>query len=291
MAVPLTAPSLSVVAAAREGEGDIHALLEVLTGQLADDVQVLVVDGGGAADYPDWVQRVSMPGASTPELWTAGLERAEAPYAALTTAALRPRDSWVAEARRAAATGAAVIGGAVEPAERPGLVGWSILFCRYAPHLLPVPEGTDPPGDNAVYRLDALRRHHQVWSGGFAEPFVHAALRLDGERLLTRSALVVEQGRGVSAGHFLRARFEHGRAFARTRSATHGRARLGVEIVSAPLVPAVMALRAARQVTRRRRLRRQFAAALPLVLCFFLAWAAGETLGRVDLLRSRPALA
>lgn len=280
-------PSLTILAAARDGEGDVKALLAVLGRQLEPGVEVLVADSGGDAAYPEWVRRVSLPGALTPQLWAVGLRSVTTSHVALTTAALRPDESWVAEAWRAAQLGAAAVGGAVEPAERPGMAGWPILFCRYSPNLRPVPPGTQPPGDNAVYRMDALRRHDDLWSRDFSEPFVHAALLAEGESLLTAEDLVVRQGNTVGLQHFAKARFAHGRDFGRKRSQGRQRPRLVADILSTPLVPLLMTVRAARHVMRRRRLRLRFTLSLPLIMWFYGFWAAGECAGRCDALRRR----
>jgi len=280
-------PSLTILAAARDGEGDVNALLAAVGRQLEPGVEVLVADGGGDSAYPDWVRRVSLPGALTPQLWAIGLRCVTTSHVALTTAALHPDEDWVAQARRAAQLGAAAVGGVVEPAGRPGWVGWSILFCRYSPNLRPVPAGTQPPGDNAVYRMDALRRHGALWSQDFSEPFVHAALLAEGERLLTAEDLVVRQGNTVRLHHFAKARFAHGREFGRKRSLGRQRPRVVAEILSTPLVPLLMTGRVAHHLMRRRRLLLRFSLSLPLILWFYGCWAAGECAGRCDELRRR----
>ena len=280
-------PSLTVLAAARDGEGDVKTLLDVLGRQLTPGVEVLVADGGGGAEYPEWVRSVSLPGALTPQLWALGLHSVMTSHVALTTAALQPDENWVAEAQRAAELGAAAVGGAVEPSRHPGMVGWSILFVRYSPNLRPVPAGTQPPGDNAVYRMDALRRHEALWSQDFSEPWVHAALLAEGENLLTAENLVVTQGNTVRLRHFSRARFAHGREYGRKRSQGRRRPHIAADILSTPLVPLLMTVRAARQVMSRRRLRLRFSLCLPLIMWFYGFWAAGECVGRCDQLRRR----
>lgn len=287
MTLARSSPSLTILAAAREGEGDVNALLAALDPQLEPGVEVLVADSGGEAAYPDWVRRVSLPGALTPQLWAVGLRSVTTSHVALTTAALHPDENWVAEAGRAVQLGAAAVGGAIEPARRPGMVGWSILFCRYSPNLRPVPPGTQPPGDNAVYRMEALRRHSALWAHDFSEPFVHAALLAEGERLLTAEDLVVRQGNTVGLHHFARARFAHGRDFGWKRAQGRGRRHIVAHILSAPLVPLLMTARVARHLVMRRRLLLRFTLALPLIMWFYGFWAAGECAGRCDELRRR----
>lgn len=285
-------PLLTVVVAHRDGEGDLEPLLARLAPYVDDPRLRLLVayDSPMPSIFRDDVDRVTVRGGLTPHLWTAGLRATTTPYAVLTASTLCPREGWV-EAALAACTGNhAVVGGVVEPAHRPGpgLGGWAVLFCRYTPHLAPVPPGTDPPGDNAVYRMSGLRRHEDLWADGFWEPFVHRALVADGESLSTSQDLVVEQGPRPGLRAFTRQRFHHGRAHGRDRARARGRAVVALSVLASPAVPVIMTARAARAVWGRGRLRTPFVLALPAVAWCYLAWAAGEALGGLDVLLGRP---
>jgi hypothetical protein len=284
-------PDITVVVAARVGDGDLQGVLRALEPQLDAGVEVLVVDDapGSSAALPPWVRRLHVKDAAVPRLWAAGLNDVRSPVAVLTSATLCPRADWLAAARRAAQRGHAVVGGAVDPAPRPGVAGWTVLFCRYARYLPPLTNTAvpEPPADNAVYRLEALGRHRSLWSEGFWEPFVHQALRADGEQLSMTDDLVVEQGPVVSIARFTAQRFVHGRAHGRLRAAGESPAATLAAVGGAPLVPLVMTARVGREVWSRRRLRRRFMLTAPLIAWCFSAWAAGEAVGRVDALRMR----
>jgi len=58
-------------------------------------------------------------------------------------------------------------------------------------------------------------------------------------------------------------------------------------VVLAGAVPLVLVARTAREVFGRRRCRTRFLAALPALLAFDVAWAAGEALGHLDTLFHR----
>ena len=116
---------------------------------------------------------------------------------------------------------------------------------------------------------------------------MHAALLAEGEELLTAENLVVTQGNTVRLRHFSRARFAHGREYGRKRSQGRRRPHIAVAILSTPLVPLLMTVRAARQVMTRRRLRLRFLLCLPLIMWFYGLWAAGECAGRCDELLRR----
>jgi hypothetical protein len=58
-------------------------------------------------------------------------------------------------------------------------------------------------------------------------------------------------------------------------------------VLGAPLVPPLQIARVIRETQRRRRLRGRLIAALPLIVVFDFAWAAGEALGHLDALRRR----
>ncbi len=284
-------PAITVVVAAPLGGGDLPRFLAAIEPQLDGDVDVTVAhDGRGQlGPLPTWARAICVPGGTVPALWAAGLDAVTAPLAALTATSLCPRNDWLAGVRRAAQRGHAAVGGAMEPDVRPGAAGWTVLFCRYARYLTPLPDGTapDPPADNAVYAMEPLRRHRSLWSGGFWEPFVHAALRADGEQLSMSDEFVVRQGAAVSLARFTAQRYVHGRSHGRLRSAGESSAAILAGVATAPAVPLLMTVRVGRETWRRRRLRWRFLVATPLIVWCFSAWAAGEAVGRVSTLQMR----
>src|SRR5207302_5861444 len=136
-------------------------------------------------------------------------------------------------------------------------------------------------------KRELLERTRPLYRDGFWEPDVHRALHEDGAALWHAPELVVRQGRSAGAAAFARQRLVHGRAHGRQRGARFGRGRNLVGVLAAPLVPPLMTLRILQEAQRRRRFRARALVALPLVLWFNAAWAAGEARGHLDALRAR----
>ena len=283
---------LSVVVGARSADGSPHACLDALSAQVGPGIQVIVVeDGDSASPGPAWATRVAHPGARlVPELWAEGLHHATGDLVGLLASTVVPGPEWVARTLALHGHGEAGVGGAIEPGTGLSLVDWGVYFCRYAPYLLPIDEESDleVPGDNASYRTDILARYRHLWDRAFWEPSVHHAMRADGHRLRMSGDRVVLHAPGAGARAFCRQRFAHGRAHGELRSTGGGRREMLRAVVTAPLVPPLLTVRAARAVFARRRLRARFLAASPVVLWFYCWWAAGELSGRLRAARSRP---
>lgn len=288
-----SSPLVSVVVGARSGEADVTPLLQALEPQLDDDVEVVLVTDARwpPAGVPDGVRVLHRPGALVPELWAAGLREVRGTVVALTAGTLRPAPDWVDRARAFALTappGVAAAGGAFDGSVTDGAVDRAVLYCRYSPFLAPLPSGVvhDVPGDNALYRMDVLRRYEPAWRDGFWEPFVHVHLRRDGFLLTADGSLLVQQVSGLRLRGVLRQRYRHGRVHGRRRS-TGSPARVRAAAATAPLVPLLMTARALRAAWRRPDHRRSSASSTPLLLLLYSAWAAGELRGRLDVAGGR----
>lgn len=223
-----------------------------------------------------------------PEQWRDGIDDADGEIVCLTISVMRPAPGWLGTAWRLTRDVDAV-GGAIEPGEGLRLRDWAEYFCRYARDMLPFParETVDFPGDNAVYRRDALAATHEVYRDGFWELEVNRALRDKGYQLWHSPELVVYQARSAGFLPFLRQRLIHGRKYGRQRGARFSTARNLAGILLAAVVPVVIVARTYREVFARRRLRLRLIAATPLLVAYDIAWAAGEAVGHVDSLRAR----
>jgi hypothetical protein len=223
-----------------------------------------------------------------PEQWRNGIDGADGEIVCLTISAMRPGPGWLDTAWRLSRDVDAV-GGAIEPGDDLRLRDWAEYFCRYARDMLPFParETVDFPGDNAVYRRDALVATRDVYRDGFWELEVNRALRDKGYRLWHSPELVVYQGRSAGFGVLMRQRLVHGRKYGRQRGARFSTARNVAGVPAAVVVPIVLLARTFREVFSRRRLRLRLVAATPLLLAYDIAWAAGEAAGHLDSLRSR----
>lgn len=280
--------SLTVVVAARSADGSASLCLDALQAQLGPTVRVIVVGDDRPQLDRTWVDGIAEVDRPVPELWSAGLAEADTELVALLAGTVVPANDWVALTLRAHDDGSAVVGGPIEPGTDFGHADWAAYFCRYAPYLGPIqnPE-IEVPGDNASYRANVLEQYADVYADGFWEPFVHARIRADGHEISARSARVVRVRGGLSASAFCRQRFAHGRVNGVLRSDSATRSSSWLGLASTPLVPLVMTARVFAAVFARRRLRTRLLVSAPLLMVFYSCWAAGEGLGRLDVLRRR----
>jgi hypothetical protein len=191
-----------------------------------------------------------------------------------------PRPDWAATACRLHAEPAAVIGGAIEPT--PGrLVEWALHVCDFSRYSLPFPHGPAAwvSDVNVTYKRRALSATRHLWADRFHEPAVHWELERLGETLVLSPDLVVEHHRRPKPiMRLLGERFHWGRLFGYIRAGELSAVRRAVLVLSAPLVPLLVAWRHAR-VWRRRGEALRFVAALPIILALLVAWAIGEAVG------------
>jgi hypothetical protein len=284
-------PAVSVVVGARGPTDGLSACLAALEPQ-RDGAEVLVCEDRASPpalrERFGWARFLERPGALVPQLWSAGIEASRGAIVALTISPMVPAPDWLTRVRELHGRYDAVAG-AIEPGPGLRLADWAEYLCRYARDMLPFEghECLDLPGDNAAYKRELLERTRDLYRDGFWEPVVHRRLAQEGVVLWHAPELVVRQGRSAGALAFVRQRLAHGRAHGRQRGDRFGLARNLAGVLGAPLVPPLLTLRAAREAARRGRLRGHVLAALPLVLAFDAAWAAGEARGHLDALRYR----
>ncbi len=291
---PLTrpqAPALSIVVASNGAAGSVARCLEALEPQVAS-AEVIVCELAPVA--PSLRQRFPFarflvrPGALVPELWRDGIDAARAPVVALTISPVRPAPDWVATLQ-ARLREDEVVAGAIEPGEGLRVRDWAEYFCRYASDMLPFPrhESAAIPGDNCGYRLELLEATRALYRDGFWEPEVNRALASRGVALWHDPSLVVFHGRSAGVRAFARQRLVHGREYGRQRGARSSTLRNLAGVALAVLVPFLLAARTVRVVAARRRHRLRLVVALPLLLVYDLAWAAGEAVGHASALARR----
>lgn len=285
-------PALTIVIGSNGASASVEGCLAALEPQV-DGAEVLVCEP--VLSPPEVRERfpfarfLERSGALVPELWRDGIDAARGPIVALTISPMRPAPDWVATLRERLEE-ADVVAGAVEPGERLRSADWAEYFCRYSHDALPFDRHEcveSLPGDNAAYRRESLERTRELYRDGFVEPFVNRRLADSGATLRHVPDVVVRQGRSAGAASFVRQRLEHGRDFGRRRGGGASSLANAVAAAGAPLVPLVLTARLVRRLLPQRRFRRPLATALPFVLLFNGAWAAGEAAGRLDALRRR----
>ena len=283
--------ALSIVVGSNGAAGSVEGLLEALAPQV-DGAEVVVCE---PKTSPQAVQErfpfarfLERPRALVPVLWTEGIHQSSGRLVALTISPMRPASDWIATIR-AQLDQVDVVAGAIDPGGSLRLSDWAEYFVRYSRDMLPFEphECLDLPGDNVAYKRELLEQAQDVYQDGFWEPDVHRRLHARGAVLWHTPELVVRQGRSAGARAFARQRLAHGRAHGHQRGSRSTRARNVLGVLASPLVPALLTARVLREVQRRQRFRARAIAALPLILFFDCAWAAGEALGHVDALRGK----
>lgn len=252
--------------------------------------EIVVVQAGDFPGQP--LPAVSTPlrtlqgpaGALVPQLWTRGLEVARGDCVAFTLSNCEVSESWAREILSALQAGASGVGGPIGSAPGLGMVNRAVYYLRYSAFLPSrVTDGQvagEIAGDNAAYRHDILDRHRDVLSDGFWEVLFHRRLRSEGGTLAMRRGAAAQFLGGVRFHDAIRHRFAHGRHFGAWRVSTGQR--FGWQIgLAAPVVPFLLALRAARRVMGSTVRRWPFVSALPVFLMIAAAWAAGEACGAV----------
>lgn len=223
-------------------------------------------------------------GELAPELWREGLLASGSEFVALTTAQMIPSRGWLeALLARLRQTGAAGVGGPIEPARNLGPTDRAVALLRYA-NYFPMPAGVGlarvaPPGDNALYRRSALMSVGASWLGGFWEVEVHEALRRGGDSLAMTPAGVVTFAGGAGLGAMVPQRFRHGRRYGLGRSAGLGAGARLARVAASPLVPPLLGARIARALRARGMSPAPWIASLPSLVVLASAWAVGEAAG------------
>ncbi len=282
--------SLSVVVAVQGSAGGLPSLLDSLGRQRTEDVDVVLAwasdDEAAAAAVsgaPGWARRVPGPeGALIPELWTVGIESAEADRVALTIVHCQPGPDWLDVLRAADLSSDAGVGGPIRQTPDADPVSWAIYLQRYVPFgpgVLPEGKVVEIAGDNALYARDCLEEVRDSWQDGFWELDVHAAFRARGWTLRFDPALEVEHRNRYSPAEFVRQRFRHGLLFGRGRVEAMPAARRALYRALSPAIPVLFGRKVVQRALAWAPARPHLIAAAPWLLVFLAAWSAGEILG------------
>jgi hypothetical protein len=219
-----------------------------------------------------------------PQLWACGAESARGTYVAFTLSNCEVSAGWAHEILRAFADGADGVGGPLVRAPELGMLDRAVYYLRYSAftpaRMRDATISGEIAGDNAAYRRSALEAHRDVIAQGFWEVLFHDALRKSGGTLCTRKAAAATFRGGVRFSTILAHRFAHGRHFGAWR-VVHGQRRPWQILLAAPVVPALLLLRAAKRMVPISSERRPFCTCLPLIGVVAAAWSAGEAVGAI----------
>lgn len=283
-------PDLSVIIPAVNG---LEILLECLDALRVNarsglTLEVLVVERSGgdfgrhvAAKAPDAVLLSAPHDATIPQMRAMGFRHARAEAIAVIEDHILVPADWAQRLLAALSTGASVVGGGVHNAATSTTVDWAAFLCEYS-HMLSVPAGGDVAwltGNNVVYRRSLVERYSALLDAGRWEDHFHAALRREGIALMCIPDLSVGHKMHYRMIEYLSQRYFYSRAFAGARGAGVDPARRIFFTVRAVALPPVLLGRIIWRVLAARRHRAELVRALPLLVPFVCAWAAGEAVG------------
>jgi GT2 family glycosyltransferase len=210
-----------------------------------------------------------------------GVARARADILAFTDTDCIVDARWIEEILAAHRTGVLAAGGSVDNANPESVIGWANYFCEFTAWM---PAGDRRPLHEIPTACLSIKRRAFEDFG----PFL-------GDTLCSDSAFCWRLARAgsppvfvpsIRVAHlnvtqpslYLKRKWRHGRAFARVRASEDrfGRPRCLLNLLVAPVVPALLFFRTACAVVRARLFRRQFVVSSPLILLGELFWALGE---------------
>ncbi|MBA2446973.1 MAG: glycosyltransferase, partial [Chloroflexi bacterium] len=213
-----------------------------------------------------------------PRLRAIGVEHSRGDVVAIIGEHCIPPTDWLERIIEAHRAPYAAIGGAVEHGATGRLVDWAVFLCEYSRYVNPVPSGVtdDIPGNNVAYKRAALAHLGDLLAAGRWEYFLHWRLREVGLELYSDPSIVVYYRKSFTIREFLAQRFHYGRSFAGMRIDGAPLWRRALFAMGSPLLPPLLVGRIGVSLCRRRRHRRVYLRALPLLSWFTLSWMVGE---------------
>jgi hypothetical protein len=215
-----------------------------------------------------------------PELRAAGVFASTAPVVALIEDHCLVTPAWGGRLLAGHAEGHEVVGGPIRNVATERIRDWAAFFCEYSAVMEPMPAGPvgGLPGMNVSYGLAAREAIDDLLRAGRWENWLHPRLQEGGFELWCEPEAVVEHDKGFELGEFFSQRYHYSRSYAGMRNPELGGKRV-LYALGAPLLLPVLYWRMARNIFGRRRLRKEFALATPLVLAYITVWAFGEAVG------------
>lgn len=267
----------------------IEECLRALQAQAGiQEVEIIVVDCSppGTAEhirthFPDVKLLRFSERLSIPELRFIGIGKATGEIVAILAEHCVVHGNWLEELIRAHESGYPVVGGAIENGNVERILDWAVFLCEYSQVMPPIPNGETNvlPGYNVSYTREILQSLHAATGKNSWEYFLHQELRNRGIKFLAVPTLVVQHKKRSSFLHFLTQRFHFSRSFAgMRRNQVSNPMRIFLTLLS-PLLPFLMIERIAQNVFQKKRYRKEFLQALPLLIFFMISYAAGECIG------------
>lgn len=220
-------------------------------------------------------------GAGVPLLRGLGLAEATGEWVAITEDHCVADPGWLDALLAARHPEVQVLGGSMGNARRERGTDWGAFFAEYGFYGV---TGRGRAGlapliteANAAYHRSVVAMVAEWATAGSWENVIHDRLVAGGSRFRLVPAARVRQNLTYRLGAFCRDRFQHGRAYAATRSAGLSPGKRLALLARTPVLPAVLALRVFRSVDPEER--RFWRRGLLTMLVFLSAWSWGEAVG------------
>jgi glycosyltransferase involved in cell wall biosynthesis len=286
----MTEPTVSVVVASGAGGKFLFRCLTSLAAQSsAAKSEIIVVDRTG----PDTRQRIlrEYPGvqvlaspertrATVPMLRRIGAEHARGDIVAVLEEHCTAPPHWIATIQRAFEPGDAALGGPILDDRFTRVRDWVVYFSEYHNYLPPWPDGDREAlnGANIAYSRAKLLQHRAVLDEGYWEVVLHPLLRHDG-RFRAVDAMGVHHTGPFDYLYYLHQRYLLSRVWGGTQKDRVPAATRWMHLLAGPVFPVFLGARVTRRVMASRALGRPYAAAFPLLVPVWIAYAWGEWLG------------
>lgn len=282
----MSTAELSVVVASVNGLPYVDACLTSLS-QSCPEATVIVADSTDDATRVHLAQR--WPGVelltfdepkTVPELRAAGIFAARTPYVAVIEDHCVIRNGWAGTILDAHHAGHSVVGGPIRNVE-PRIRDWAAFLFEYSGYVEPAERGatTDLPGMNVSYDSRAIAAIEDLLRAGKWESWLHERLLAKEFTLYREPEAVIEHAKDFGVGEFCAQRFHYARAYAAMRNGDLGVARRAVYAAGSPLLVPLLLRRVVRNVRLKQRHQRELVLALPLLVLYCVATAAGEVSG------------
>jgi hypothetical protein len=278
-----------VVASAAGGEFLFRCLHSLAAQSPVAAHEIIVVDRTG----PDRRQRIAgeCPGiqvlaapegtrAGVPMLRRIGAEHARSDVVAVLEEHCTAPPHWIATIARTFEAGDAAIGGPILDDRFSRVQDWVVYFSEYHNYLPPWPDGDREAlnGANIAYSRTKLLRHRAVLDEGYWEVVLHPLLRHDG-RFRAIDRMGVHHTGPFDYLYYLHQRYLLSRVWGGTQKDRVPAATRWMHLLAGPVFPVFLGARVTRRVMARRALGPQYAAAFPLLVPVWIAYAWGEWLG------------
>ena len=285
----LKLPVMSVVIPSVNGWSDLRGAMDAVYAQQGGGhIEVLVVERTG--EIVRAAIRESFPNATVievashmtiPQMRAVAFEAAQAEVVGVIEDHVIVPPDWARRMQEAHATGAQVVGGAVDNAATGTVVDWAAFLCEYSHCLNPLPSGPAPwlTGNNVTYRKSLLQRFRGTLILERWEDALHDALRDAGIALISRPEICVGHKKHYSVGEYTSQRYFYSRAYAALRVQNMPLSKRLLYGCAAMALPPLIYWRVVSQVLKSGRYRTELLRSLPLLALFAVSWAIGEVTG------------